>query len=111
MRQVLAEGIDALEEATDWVVTTHPDNNQAVAAGAVPYLKLLGIVAGGWLMARGALAAAQYLDSGDGDQEFCQAKLLSVRFYADQVLIQAPSLAATVTRGWAAVGRFQVGGI
>ncbi|NQU61436.1 MAG: acyl-CoA dehydrogenase [Rhodospirillales bacterium] len=111
IRQALAEGVNALEEATDWVVATHGDNSQAVAAGAVPYLKLLGVVAGGWLMARAGLTVEQDLESGTGDREFCQGKLVSVRFYADQILVQAPSLAATVTRGWAAVGRFQDSGI
>ena len=106
IRVALMTGIDALEEATDWIVATHADNAGAVAAGAVPYLRLMGIVAGGWMMARAALAAEKGL-AGDGGGAFLADKLVSARFYADQVLIQAPSLAATVTRGWDAVGRFR----
>ena len=45
-------------------------------AGAVPYLKLFGTVAGGWLMARAAAGGAAALARGDGDPAFNQAKLL-----------------------------------
>ncbi|MFQ5763995.1 MAG: acyl-CoA dehydrogenase, partial [Rhodospirillales bacterium] len=105
IRDALGRGIDALEDATDWIVRTHQDNAAAVDAGAVPYLRLLGTVAGGWMMARAALAASGRLAQG-GDGAFAKDKLVSARFYADQVLVQAPALAATVTRGWEAVGRF-----
>ena len=105
IRDALSDGIDALSEATDWIVETFPEAPEAAAAGAVPYLKLMGIVAGGWLMARAARTAAKRLEKGD-DSPFYPKKMVSARFYADHILIQAPALAATVTRGWAAVGRF-----
>ena len=109
IRESLTEGIDALAEATDWVVATHPENPEAVAAGAVPYLRLLGVVAGGWLMAKAALAAGRLSAAGGNDgvnKEFLAKKTVSARFYADHVLVQAPALSRTVTRGWSAVGRF-----
>ena len=112
IRDALGDGIDALSEATDWIVETYPEAPEAVAAGAVPYLKLMGIVAGGWLMARATLAAGKRLEKGDDGEgggrkgPFYSEKMVSARFYADHILIQAPALAATVTRGWAAVGRF-----
>ena len=117
IRKALAQGIDALSEATDWVVDTYPQDPQAVAAGAVPYLRLLGVVAGGWLMARAALAAENGLalgkecvednggENGAGE-DFLTGKVVSARFYADQILVQAEALAATVTQGWVAVARF-----
>ena len=46
-----AEGVSALNEATDWLLETSPYNAPAAGAGAVPYLKLGGTVAG-WQMAR-----------------------------------------------------------
>ena len=109
IRDALSDGIDALSEATDWIVETFPEAPEAAAAGAVPYLKLMGIVAGGWLMARAARTAAKRLEKGD-DSPFYPEKMVSARFYADHILVQAPALAATVTRGWAAVGRFRDGG-
>ena len=106
IRDALTKGIDALAEATGWIVDTHAGDPAAVAAGAVPYLRLLGVVTGGWLMARAALASEKRLAAGE-DDPFLTEKLVSARFYADQILVQAQALADTVTQGWAAVARFR----
>ena len=68
---------------------------------AVPYLKLSGFVAGGWLMARAAGVAAAKLSGSDRD--FYAAKLHSARFYAEQVLPSALAFARVVTGGAASV--------
>jgi len=73
-----------------------------VAAGAVHYLRLLGIVAGGWLMARAALIATAS-PAGGSDPDFLRAKLVSARFFADQILVQAGMLATVFTQGAAFV--------
>ena len=52
LRRTLADGIGALAEATNWLLETYPHNAKAATAGAVPYLKLWGTVAGGWQMGR-----------------------------------------------------------
>ncbi|MDA0305532.1 MAG: acyl-CoA dehydrogenase [Proteobacteria bacterium] len=106
--QALGAGVDALEEATDWIVATYGDDIEAVSAGAVPYLRLLGITAGGWMMARAGARAAQRLagNNPDEDRAFLEAKMVSARFFADHILVQAKGLCHTVTRGWSAVGRF-----
>ncbi|NQU55608.1 MAG: acyl-CoA dehydrogenase C-terminal domain-containing protein, partial [Rhodospirillales bacterium] len=106
--QALGAGVDALEEATDWIVATYGDDIEAVAAGAVPYLRLLGITAGGWMMARAGARAAQRLtgNNPDEDKAFLEAKMVSARFFADHILVQAKGLCHTVTRGSAAVGRY-----
>jgi acyl-CoA dehydrogenase len=59
-------------------------------------------------LAAGRLSAAGGDDGGNdgGDQEFLAKKIVSARFYADHLLVQAPALSRTVTRGWNAVGRF-----
>jgi butyryl-CoA dehydrogenase len=62
----------------------------------VPFLKLMGIVAGGWQMARAALAAEKKLAE---DKPFYEAKIATVRFYADHVLVEAPALRNTVVNG------------
>src|SRR5258705_282132 len=49
LRQPLASGIDALDQATAHLVAADP---AAAAAGSVPYLQLFGTVLGGWLIAR-----------------------------------------------------------
>jgi len=70
---------------------------------AVPYLKLFGTVAGGWMMARAALVAQARLEDPGADHDFLEAKLVTARFYAEHVLPQASSLAREVTSGAASV--------
>ncbi len=103
---VLSKGIDALEGATDWIVATHARDTEAIAAGAVPYLRLMGVVTGGWLMAKAALVAESRLAAGGDDKPFLADKIVTARFYADQILVQAEALGLTVTEGWSAVARF-----
>ena len=76
---------------------------KAVFAGSVPYLKLAGIVLGGWQMARAAIVAQQKLGEGSGDASFYKAKIATARFFADHILSQAPGLRATIIDGSAGV--------
>jgi hypothetical protein len=101
-RENLKRAIDGLTAATQWVVDTFPANPNAVAAVSVPFLKLWGTVAGGWLMARAALVAESKLANG-GDPDFCTAKIATARFYAEHILPQASGLASAVTGGSASV--------
>jgi len=65
----------------------------------VPYLKLCGTVAGGWLMARAALVAESKLAAGEGDAEFYRAKIATARFYAEHILPQSAALSSEVVNG------------
>ena len=102
MRKSLSAGVTALEEAVAYIVATYGQDIKAASVGSVPFLKLLGIVAGGWQMGRAALVAARRLAEGSGDAGFYQAKVTTARFYADHVLSQAPGLAYSVVNGAAA---------
>ncbi len=86
---VYEQGVDALVDTSQWIgMTAMGDLNKAFAC-SVPYLKLWGVVAGGWQMARAAKIAAEKIAAGDADSEFYKAKLATARFYADHVLSQA----------------------
>ena len=112
-------GIDALERAIAYVVDTYAKDIRAVCAGAVPLLKLFGVVAGGWQLLRSALIAQRRLeaqrspteratvgaggaDAGRADAGFYEAKILTARFYADHLLPQASGLEHSVVHGAAA---------
>ncbi len=95
--EALGRGIRALTEATDWLLASYEPRPQQAAAGAVPYLKLTGIVVGGWLMARLAVAAHARMD-GD-DAAFCGAKLVSARYFAEHVLPEVQALRDAVVAG------------
>jgi 3-(methylthio)propanoyl-CoA dehydrogenase len=99
LRESFKEAVDGLEAATRWIVDAFPTDPRAVAAVSVPYLKLFGTVAGGWMMARSAIVARRQLEQPDADQEFQQAKLASARFYAEHELPRALPFVREVTRG------------
>ena len=98
----LSRAVDALAQAAEYIVNHHDSDVRGVLAGAVPFLRLFGIVAGGWMMARAALAAQQHIDAGtpfEGDNGYCPAKIVSARFYADHILSETMGLARTVVNG------------
>src|SRR5882672_5385456 len=75
----LNAGIDALAQATEYLIGAEP---AAAAAGSAPYLALFGTVLGGWLLARQTLAAADGTD-------FTATKRATAQFYAEHYLARA----------------------
>ena len=98
IRRRFSVAVDALDKAGAWVVTTCATDIRAASASAVPFLMLFGVVAGGWQMARAALAAQARIAGGESDP-FYPAKIVTARFFADHLLAQADGLASTVTEG------------
>jgi 3-(methylsulfanyl)propanoyl-CoA dehydrogenase len=97
----LAAAVSTLAETTEWLLVNGAKDPNSALAGASPYLRMTGIVVGGWLLIKSALAAAELLD-GDGGgftDEFLRQKLVTARFYATQLLPQAAGLAPAVTAG------------
>ncbi|MEO8265270.1 MAG: acyl-CoA dehydrogenase C-terminal domain-containing protein [Ilumatobacteraceae bacterium] len=90
----LAAAIATLRSATEALSRAESVDR---LAGAGPYLRMFGIVTGGWLMARQALAATRKLNTGQTD--FLRAKLVTARFYCEQILPQAAGLFPAATAG------------
>ncbi|HEX2199037.1 MAG TPA: acyl-CoA dehydrogenase [Burkholderiales bacterium] len=99
LRGQLAAGVQAVSDCVDFILAEK--DPRSAFAGAVPFLRLMGIVAGGWQMARAALAAQKSLATGD--RAFLEAKIATARFYGDHVLVQAPGLRDTMVHGGAGV--------
>jgi alkylation response protein AidB-like acyl-CoA dehydrogenase len=94
--------IDALERAIRYVVENYATDIRGVSVGAVPMLKLFGIVAGGWQLLRSALISHRRLaapDANGADAGFHEAKIATARFYADHLLSQASGLAHSIVHG------------
>ncbi|MBV8408558.1 MAG: acyl-CoA dehydrogenase [Alphaproteobacteria bacterium] len=91
IRTALAAGADALEQATMWVAEAAKAELVAALAGSTPFLRLAGTALGGWLLAKGALAAQAKLAGRDGDPRFLEAKIVTARFYVEVIL--PPALA------------------
>ena len=103
IRKHLAQGAADLEAVVDYVVANTKADIKAVFSGSVPYLKLAGIVLGGWQMARAALISQQKLNAGEGDASFYKAKISTARFFADHFLSQAGGIRASIVEGSAGV--------
>ena len=99
MARNLRDGVSALRTATEWLLDPGNNDLDRKFAGAVPFLHLTGTVVGGWLMAKAGLAAQRRAQTANGDAGFCEAKLISARFYADHALPQARMLLARITAG------------
>jgi len=92
IRTQLGTAVAALKQSVEWMVATYGKDSRAAHAASVPYLKLWGITAGGWQMARAALIAAKRLSEGHGEADFYRAKIATARFYADYFLPQTIAL-------------------
>ncbi len=101
IRAGLSGAIDDLDSATKWIFA-HASQPLEVLAGASPYLRLMGVTVGGWMLARGALAAREWKSEG-GDASFCDTKVHTARFYAEQLLPQTKGLVPQITAGGASV--------
>ena len=99
----LSSGSKDLEAVVDYVVANMKSDIKGVFSGSVLYLKLAGLVLGGWQMARAALIAQQKLDANEGDASFYKAKIATARFFADHILSQASSLRIAIIDGSAGV--------
>ncbi|SOE98839.1 Acyl-CoA dehydrogenase [Burkholderia sp. OK233] len=93
MKKYLAQGQRSLGAAVDFVVANTKSDPNAVFAGSVPYLKLAGVVLGGWQMARALLVAAEKRAE---DPSFYGAKIATAQFYAEHVLPLASALEASI---------------
>jgi acyl-CoA dehydrogenase len=94
--------IDSLEESVRYVVANYAKDIRGVSVGAVPLLKLFGIVAGGWQLLRSASISRQRLTESvqnAADAAFYEAKIATAQFYADHVLAQAPGMAHCIVHG------------
>ncbi|MCG8906830.1 acyl-CoA dehydrogenase [Pseudomonas sp. DP-17] len=99
IRHRLFIGINALEDAVGFVLRHFDQQPTLVALGSAPLLKLFGIVAGGWQLARSAHVARRSLDQAGVDLGFYRAKLHTAQFYAGHVLTEAPGLVQSILDG------------
>ncbi|MCY3634309.1 MAG: acyl-CoA dehydrogenase [bacterium] len=96
----LDEAGAAVAEAARWL-SDHPGDD--ALAGATPFLNMLGLTIGGWVMARTWDKAQELAAAEESQSGFLTAKQTSSRFYLDQILPAAPALLPAATSGAAAL--------
>ena len=99
----LGAGAAAVDDAASWLVESFAGDPARAAAGAVPFLEMMGLVGGGWMLARGAIEARRQLSEGAGDAGFLESKLITAQFFAESHLSRAPSLLDPIIGGGALV--------
>ena len=92
----LTPALADLDAASAYLLQTAGENMPSAAVGATPYLTLWGTVAGGWVMGTEALEAARRLGAGGEQSPFLQTKLVTARFFADQLLPRTSGLLEAV---------------
>jgi len=95
----LAEAADAVRATSAWLTEALRRAPNDALAGATPYLRQFGLLAGGRYLGQGALAAAKLAEANEGDAAYYRSKVALARFYAANTLSQTPALSAAVTAG------------
>ncbi len=80
----LEPAVSASEKATTWLLAQN--DASLPAAVSVEFLMMQGRLAGGWMLARSALAAAELRQADDADQIYLDARITVARYYAERML-------------------------
>ena len=95
--QPLAKAFGRLQTATGYIAQEGLKDQESAAAGATPFLRLMGLVALGWMWARTARIA---LDRQAGDTSgFYAAKLATSRFFMARLLPETGALVSEIMSG------------
>ncbi|MCH2169493.1 acyl-CoA dehydrogenase [Myxococcota bacterium] len=94
----LGDALDALDRAGDWLVQAIAREPRSAAAGATPFLEMLGSTTGGALLIHCATAAIK-CRGADASTTFLDAKVATARFYAAQLLPRATALLPSIIAG------------
>ncbi len=98
-RDALERSLIVLSEASETLFKSFPKSPRSAEAGAASYLRLFGLVTGGYLMARQGLEAETRLKNGDDNQAFLKAKSATARFYCLHILPEAEGLYTPTVSG------------
>ncbi|WP_417515556.1 acyl-CoA dehydrogenase [Minwuia sp.] len=95
----LKDAVASARDAAQALAGMLGSDMNGVGAGAAPFLRLMGLVAGGYLMVKAAMAAADLIDGDGEDKPFLNAKIATAHFFATQLMPGVEALAAAATAG------------
>ena len=93
----LKNSLDALNSAVAWMIETFPKQPGKAAAGATSFLEMMGLISGGWMLARGVIEADMQLKNKQGDKNFLNSKITTAQYFSQAFLSRAPSLLYPIT--------------
>jgi len=91
-RTALAKTLTATREATEWLAK-NGGNQLDLLAGATPYLRLISVLTGGYLLAESAVIA---IDNSLADDVVAE-RVASARFFCEQLMPVADGLVPSIT--------------
>lgn len=95
MGELLAQSCGRVREVSVALIGRLSENPTDAFAGATPYLTMLGQLAGGWSIVGQAVAAHRRIEAGDTDERLA-AKIVTAKFYVEQLLPSGDALEAAV---------------
>jgi len=99
----LQRGVDTLQQATLWLAQHGIANPNDAGAGAVDYLRMMGIVVVGWMWGRMAKIAQAKLAAGAPNKKFYEDKLISARYWMERMIPECPMLFERIQTGSEAI--------
>lgn len=99
IRNNLSKVVSLSKDSAEWLLSQHKVNICNTMVGSVPYLRMLSTTVGCYLMAKGALAAREKIENGHSDKEFLEGKIVTSRFYAEQIVPTVLGLGEAIKAG------------
>ena len=95
----LADALNKLQQATMWLAQNGLSNPDEAGGAATDYLRIFALVSFGWMWLKMARAAQAKIGSGDGLEQYYDAKLKTALFFAQKVLPEVDSRFKSLTAG------------
>jgi acyl-CoA dehydrogenase len=105
IRGALTAGVRAARESARFILDGSAKDENLAGAVAFNFLMLLGVLCGGWHMARAALVAARG-SSPAADGGFLRRKLATAKFYAEQIMPRIQAYALAISAGGGSLAGF-----
>ncbi len=97
--KALYKAMDSAQKATLWIGANGMADPNEAAAGSSEYLRLLALLALGYMWGQMAEIAIRKLEAGEGDQAFYEAKLETAKFFMAKILPYHYGLLASIVGG------------
>lgn len=99
----LERAFGALQLSTAQLAQASLKDPEEAGAAATDYLRLIGLVAMGYMFVKSAKIAAEKAPTANGDQAFYEGKIASARFFVDRILPQTTALFLAIKSGKASM--------
>ena len=99
----LERAFGELQLSTGQIAQASLKDPEEAGAAATDYLRLIGLVAMGYMFVKSAKIAAEKAPTANGDAGFYADKITSARFFVDRILPQATALFLAIKSGKASM--------